>query len=320
MADSTRLVYEPEKARPGLTPRISGNVHRRSIEHGGSDVPAEKPKFEIALDAVGICSKTVWVLLPQGRIGFDVEITVDLPPGSRGIHMSRMEEAVSGLYQRKFSDLRHYATVLSRSVLERQEGRRCSVTLGGNIPHLWRSCVSDRISVDSVKVLARAEASVAGQGSISVDSRIGLGINHMTACPCTQAYTRSVFGKENSQVPLPTHSQRSATTLEVQDSERLLGYDDILHCLSCSLHATQDLLKRPDEAEIVLKSHNDPQFAEDVVRTIAASFVQMFGHILPGSSEVRIESLSLESIHSHNVVCRLFSTVDDIRSRLSGTL
>ena len=315
MANCTGLVHEPEKARPGLKPRISVKTHQRAIGEGTSDVPAQRPEHEITLDAVGICSKTVWVMLPQGRMGFDAEITVDLPADLRGIHMSRMEEAISGLYSREFRDLRHYAAVLSCMVLDSQDGGACAVRLRGTIPHLWKSCVSDRVSADSIDISANVRA-LRENGTIRVDSRIGLGINHMTACPCTQAYTESIFHVREGKYPMPTHSQRSHTTLVVQDSGQALTYDDIFNCLSGSLHPTQDLLKRPDEAEIVLKSHEAPQFAEDAVRSVAASCVEMFGNLLSPESEIQIESLSLESIHSHNVICRISSTIGAIRSFL----
>jgi len=311
MADSTGLVHEPEKARPGLKPRFSVNTHEEATGEGSSDVPAQRPEFEITLDAVGICSKPVYVLLPQGRIGFDAEITVDLSSELRGIHMSRMEEAVSELYPQEFRDLRHYGTALAALVLERQEGRICSVTLRGTIPHLWRSCISDRVSVDSVDILAKVQV-IRENGTMRFDSSLGLGINHMTACPCTQVYTESLFHVKEGLFPMPTHSQRSRTTLDVQDSGQVLTYDDIFKCLSNSLHPTQDLLKRPDEAEIVLKSHETPQFAEDAVRSVAASCARMFGNLLLPESGIRIESLSLESIHSHNVICRINTTMGAI--------
>ncbi len=311
MEDSARLVYKYEEARPGLRPRLSSDEHCRAVEQG-DDVPAQAPKFRIPLTAVGICAKTVWVLLPQGRMGFDAEISVDLASEFRGIHMSRMEEAISQLYDQSFTDLRHYAQALSGLVLEGQEARSCSVELKGRLPQLWRACVSDMVSVDAVEVSASAFAHVSDSG-VATDVYAGLGVNHMTACPCTQMYTENIFGKQNGDVPMPTHSQRSNTTLVIQDSRNLVSYHDMLQCLSRALHITQDLLKRPDETEIVLKSHAVPQFAEDVVREVAATFAEMFGAMLDGSSVVRVESVSLESIHSHNVHCKLCTTLDDIK-------
>ena len=91
------------------------------------------------------------------------------------------------------------------------------------------------------------------------------------------------------------------TRLSVEDSEDRLKYDDLVSCLERALHMTQGLLKRPDEAEMVLKAHQRPQFAEDIVRETAREAGRMFKDKLLPSSEITVESLSLESIHIHNV-------------------
>ncbi len=90
------------------------------------------------------------------------------------------------------------------------------------------------------------------------------------------------------------------------------SFEEILECLESTLHVTQDLLKRPDEAEIVLKAHRFPQFAEDVVRETAKEVGKKFVRKLPASTEVFIESLSLESIHAHDVHCILRTTLGEI--------
>jgi GTP cyclohydrolase FolE2 len=95
------------------------------------------------------------------------------------------------------------------------------------------------------------------------------------------------------------------------------SFEEILECLESTLHVTQDLLKRPDEAEIVLKAHRFPQFAEDVVREIAKEVGKRFVRKLPDATEVIIESLSLESIHTHNVRCILRTTLKKILDAIS---
>ena len=245
-------------------------------------------------------------------MGFQAEISVDLPPTLRGIHMSRIEEAISALYPMQFRDLRHYAHELSVKILENQEGCSCSVKLHGSIPHIWFTSVSNRKSVDSVRISTCVEALQRNE-SVEMDMTVGLGLHHMTACPCTQIYTRTIFEQDkNGAAPMPTHSQRSETILTIQDRHGNLLYDDLFNCLCSSLHITQDLLKRPDEAEMVLNAHNTPQFAEDVVRSVAASCNDMFAERLEKTAEIKIQSESQESIHSHNVLCCLETTVSEL--------
>ncbi len=314
MEYSSGLVHEFKKARPGLRQEISTDKHDIALG-GGSDVPAQKPAFQLELDEVGICSKKVWVLLPQGRMGFDAKITVNLSPELRGIHMSRMEQAISELYSSRFTDLRDYAQKLASTTLSMQDGDKSRVRLKGSVPHLWQACASRHVSVDSVEITADACAAKK-ENNITVSTEIGLCINHITACPCTQVYTEELFGKNTSPSPMPTHSQRSSTILLVEDSKNAVSYSDLLNCLVNALNVTQDLLKRPDEAEVVLKSHFRPQFAEDAVRNVAATFAELYGHRLEQDAKIRIESLSLESIHSHDVICRLNTTAGKLKEIL----
>jgi GTP cyclohydrolase FolE2 len=116
---------------------------------------------------------------------------------------------------------------------------------------------------------------------------------------------------------LPTHSQRAITFLQIEDREEHLGFDDLFACLSESLHLSQDLLKRPDEAELVLKSHKQPQFAEDTVRKVAVTAASMFGDRLSPKSWMEVETISMESIHGHDVLCRLRKPVGHLSGLMS---
>ncbi len=303
------MVHEPEKAQPGLKPEFPRKIHQRVID-SCEDVPEMKPALEIPLNQAGITSKTVWIDIPQGRLPFEAEVLVSLPGEFRGIHMSRMERAISGLFSRKFRDIRDYSLELCRGVLSCQRGETAIVTLKGAIPQLTLTSVSHELSVEGLEISARTEGK-RGQGRMETTSFLGISLTHMTACPCTQVYNRGLFPNSDRTL-MPTHSQRCMTTLEVEDKEAALSFEDIYFCLASCLHVSQDLLKRPDEAELVLKCHRQPQFAEDVVRTVAASTARRLKKLLPGDSRVRVESVSYESIHRHNVKCVLECHVEQI--------
>ncbi len=302
MAKRSGLVHEPEMARPHLKPDISAERHQEALATC-RDVPEMKPSFKIALDQAGISSKTVWINLPQGRLPFDAEIMVGLPEAFRGIHMSRMERAVSDLYDQPFEDIRFYAESLCRLVLSRQRGTTATVNLSGKIPQVTRTAVSGEVSTDSVEISVDTTGKRL-KGEVKTSSFLGLSATHITACPCTGEYNRAMF-QEDAEAPLPTHSQRCITTIHAEDRRGTVSFQDLYLCLSSGLHLTQDLLKRPDEAEIVLKCHKEPQFAEDVVRQAALETGRRLKNLLPPDSRIRIETVSLESIHLHNVKCVL---------------
>jgi len=294
---------------------ISPEEHERVLA-GSIDVPLQRPSFPLPLPEVGISGKTVWVKLPQGLIPFQAKLEVSLSSQMRGIHMSRMEEVVSLLHGKEFGDLREYALELGREMLCRQGAGHGRVRLAGQLPLVRTTQASGRTSLDTINVSVDVNIS-AGKGEYACEALLAVGVNHITACPCTQSYNQALFNKlSDDPCPLATHSQRSHTTLSMGGLAASFGFADLLGCLESALHVTQDLLKRPDEAELVLRSHAAPQFAEDAVREVARQAGLRFGSSLVGNTPVIIESLSLESIHIHDVCCRLETDLAEIMKYL----
>ena len=290
--------------------------HRRVIDAGG-DVPEQRPSFGLPLDEVGISGKTVWVQLPQGLLPFSARLGVNLAGERRGIHMSRLEEVITSLHEQPFPDLRAYAVALGKEMVARQHAVSGNLSLHGLIPHLRKGLISGRQSLDTVKISVNSSFQQQGEG-LRDDTMMGVEVCHITACPCTQVYNRELFGRADDICPMPTHSQRSSTRLEVQSAGDSPDYEELLCCLEEALHVTQDLLKRPDEAEIVLKSHQTPQFAEDAVRETARVVGAKLGGRLPSATRIRIASASLESIHIHDVTCRLETTLGAIMAQIDS--
>jgi GTP cyclohydrolase-4 len=295
--------------------------HRRVLDTS-IDVPMEKPSFPLPLDQVGISGKTVWVLFKNdqwGRLPFAAEILINLPGNIRGIHMSRIEQAISDLHNEKFSDLRDYALELGGKVMDGQQATAGSIALRGQAPLLQQTPVSEKVSIDTVELSVLAQFHD-DRKLTSPTVMVGVALCHLTACPCTLAYNEALFMHKDSPCPPATHSQRSRTSLAIEsDSSSSLPlptFNELTDCLSSALHVSRDLLKRPDEAELILKAHRQPQFVEDVVRETAREVGRRFGDRLPPSTRVRIKSLSLESIHIHDVTCRLNKSLEEILNLL----
>lgn len=297
---------------------IPDEEHARVLQTG-IDVPAQHPQIAIPLSEVGISGKTVWVKTAMGRFPFTAAIMISLGAGSRGIHMSRLEEAITLLTDRPFEDIRAYGLALGNEILashpDQEESTRVAISLTGQLPYQRQAPVSGKISTDSLNVSANIHLNGADH---SREIYLGVGVHHITACPCTMEYNRELFQSDDRRCPLPTHSQRSLTWLKVEASDQHPSIDELRGILEKSLHVSQDLLKRPDEAELVLKSHLKPQFAEDAVRETAKNAADLLVGMLPLSSRLEIESTSLESIHIHDVKCRLQATLARITAHLSS--
>lgn len=298
-----------------MSPIIPDEKHQQVLETC-VDVPEEAPSFPLPLHKVGITGKTVWVGLADnnsGHLPFSASVLVDLPANRRGIHMSRIEEVITELYGKKFAILPEYGLLLASKVLDTQHASQVSITLNGSMPLIQQTPVSRLNSIDSINV--SFEVSLTKDNpTIPKTVTIGASIHHLTACPCTLHYNQALFERHNDPWPHATHSQRSRTELLVSPPsvEILPTYQELVSVLDGALHLSQDLLKRPDETELVLKAHKNPQFAEDTVREVARAAGKRYGKTLPYETRIQVNSTSLESIHIHDVECSLDVTLGEI--------
>jgi len=287
------------------------------------DVPEERPSFPVPLQKVGISGKTVWVSLADnrgGRIPFTARIHVNLPGNRRGIHMSRIEQAISSLHDRQFADLTAYGRLLATRILKAQDAQYISLALSGRMPLIQHAVVTKHPSIDSVDV--SFSVALRQDRVITTENvQVGAGLYHLTACPCTLSYNEALFNRFDDPWPQATHSQRSKTELLVslKDAEQLPDFVTLVDILGSVLHISQDLLKRPDETELVLKAHRYPQFAEDSAREVARAATEKFKETLPPETRIQITSLSLESIHIHDVECCLEAELGELLATLQKT-
>ena len=287
------------------------------------DVPEESPSFPIPLQQVGISGKTVWVSLAGnkgGHIPFTAKVLVNLPASKRGIHMSRIEQIIATLHDKQFASLSEYGQVLASRVLETQNAQNISLELSGRLPFIQQAPFSRLTSIDSIEVSFSVELKK-NIDKTSEKMQIGAGLYHLTACPCTLSYNEVLFNRFNDPYPQATHSQRSKTELLVSppDNRQLPAYEVLADILAEVLHVSQDLLKRPDETELVLKAHRYPQFAEDTVREVARAAGEKLKDLLPPETRIQVKTLSLESIHIHDVECSLDITLNEILAASAST-
>ena len=288
------------------------------------DVPEETPSFPLPLKKVGISDKTVWVSLIDnkgGHLPFTAKILLNLDANKRGIHMSRIEQVITALHDMEFASLPEYGRLLVSNILNRQNTRCVSLELTGQLPLIQQAPVSRLNSIDAIEVSFKAVLAKNDAGE-RLRTEAGVGVYHLTACPCTLAYNKVLFDRFNDPWPQATHSQRSITQLLVSppNDGQLPTYRELTDILVTVLHISRDLLKRPDETELVLKAHRRPQFAEDTVREVARSAGEAFRDTLPPETRIKVHSLSQESIHIHNVECALDTSLGDILATLQSTV
>jgi GTP cyclohydrolase FolE2 len=200
--------------------------------------------------------------------------------------------------------------------------------------------VTGLVSRDLITLTARADLGT--RPTLSV----GLSATNMTACPCMQAYALDDLiahfaeneamleaGSENSglaardaaraSVPIATHSQKGRVRITVTfpigapgdaGPENLPTITDLYGVLQAGTTLTSELLKRPDEYDMVRRVHKRAQFVEDVTREIAATAATRMP-ALPPEALIKVDASSFESIHGHDIEATLTTTLDGLLAR-----
>lgn len=252
-----------------------------------------------------------------------IDVFVDLPSTQRGSHMSRNVEVITEMIdesvRKKVTSLEELAANMCRKLLERHDYASYAEVHMSADYFLERRPDGGSKSLEPYKLIAKATAR-RGDGLMKL---IGVEVLGMTACPCAMETVRHQLaskdpklGERCGTVPMITHNQRNRTTLMVEVPEHVdIEADDLIEIVESSLSSpTYGILKRKDEAKVVLDAHANPKFVEDVVRDILAKLLDRYKS-LDDSVLVTVRSESEESIHKHNAFAERITTLGELRGR-----
>ena len=295
------------------------------MERSIPDVQSERPEVELELDRVGLLR----VRMPLGgpaKLGDGLLLQspvftafVNLPPSQRGIHASRSYEtiydALSSIAWRR-GKLEDIASEIVGDLLRRHEyADRAEVKISGTLFRQVKAPVSKKASYERFKVKARAIGRRTDSGP-SISRSIGVTVYGVTACPCAQKVIKSILdrgGLRGGEL-VATHMQRTLASAELglvgDESVDMLELADVVKaCMSAPVY---DLLKRMDEAYLVMQAVRRPVFVEDAARMIALRVARSFSGLSPETS-LRIIVKSLESIHSHDFLAEFRTKIGLLR-------
>ena len=302
------------------------------------DVQARRPTAHVSLSRVGVTGvrKVIRFGPPEAVQLFSAELEcfVDLNPTQKGAHMSRfeetVEEAIEEVVLNESFTAETLASHIAERVRERQDALRAEVTIEAHYPEHKPAPVSGLQTQQMYTLFGAAVASPRGTRRL-----VGVQAQGMTACPCAQemltdrarerlaadGFTDDEIERVFQHVPVATHNQRGLGTLyvgciegcEVQvDAERLLRI--VEESMSSEIY---ELMKRPDEAEVVEKAHRRPRFVEDCVREMIRMAVEEFADFGDGTF-VLARQKNLETIHQHNVVAERHGLLGELTRELAG--
>jgi GTP cyclohydrolase IV len=302
----------------------------------GSDVQARRPSTYVSLSRVGVTGveKVIRTSAGGGEQLYyaELECYVDLGPEQKGAHMSRFEEivneAIDEVILGEAFKSETLASHIAERVRDRQGGRRAEVTIAARYPERKLAPASGVPTQEIYTLFGSAVAS--GRGTRRL---VGVQAQGMTACPCAQemvmersherlsedGFTDDEIARVFEAVPVATHNQRGIGTLHVgcpegcaesPEAETLLAI--VESAMSSEIF---ELMKRPDEVEVVEKAHRRPRFVEDCVREMIRMATDRFAG-LGDNAFISARQENLETIHKHNVVAERHGLLGDLQREI----
>jgi GTP cyclohydrolase-4 len=297
-----------------------------------ADLQASTPEVQLGLSRAGVQGVERAIRLrwagAEKLISAEIDCSVDLDPGQKGVHMSRFpevfEEAIDEVVLEEAFLVEELAEHIARRIVARQAAGRAEVRIAARYPLARSTPVTGLATQEMIALIGIAAASDAGARRV-----VGVEATGINACPCAQGLVRGQaserlleagFGDADIErilelVPLATHNQRGRGTLYV-GSEHPVNAEQLAAIVEGSMSSpVYELLKRPDELFVVEHAHLQPRFVEDSVRISLRSVLERYGE-LDDTDFLLAKQLNFETIHSHDVVAERYGTVGELGAEL----
>jgi len=295
------------------------------------DIHAMAPAHgRLMLQRVGITGvrKPVSIMRPERVVTLSASfsVSVDLPSGRKGSDLSRdaelLAQAIDWPEARPVPSLESACASIAQGLLTRHPYAMESHVEARAEYFLSRGVAPGRESLEDFTLIAEASGRRTSDG-IAVLRAIGAEAVGLTACPCAMETARELLTAEFpllsdpslKELPIVTHNQRNRTSLVLELSGTAeVEADEIIAAIEAAQSSpTYSILKRGDEARVVLDAHRHPKFVEDVLRDLLVSVPARFPELSPETG-VRVRTVSEESIHKYDVVAEHRSTIAELRS------
>jgi MptA/FolE2 family GTP cyclohydrolase len=301
--------------------------------HNLTDVPESQPLNAIPINRAGIANQSSIIQIRDffGKTFSHVPVTVKLGANledHRGVHMSRFEEVLFAASRKKYDSIDEFTQAMAEEIRSRQGSESAYVNAQGEYLHPRKTRKSEKISHDKVHL-----SSIAESIGDELHQVTGVRAYNMTACPCTKTHTKYVTVPALREMGLSveqinkvlnvaltgTHTQRGEISLSMDKTSDAVTQEDIYAILDDKAHLVYELLKRPDEHDLVIRALQKPQFTEDVARDVALGAFEFFNEKAPDDTRVSVESTLNDSIHIHDVQTAINTSLGQIRKALSNS-
>ena len=251
------------------------------------DVQNMKDSRDISVDQVGVWGIRYPVTVKDRSSGTqntvaDVDMTVQLLPEFKGTHMSRMIEILNAV--RGEITMANIPEIL-HEMREKLESPQAMFSM--RFPYF----IEKQAPVSKIGSLFQVDVLFSGFSDQNDGTNFILGVRVpvTTLCPCSKEISDG-----------GAHNQRSFVTVNLQFNEFIWIEDVVSAIEECASCAVYPLLKRSDEKFVTERAFSRPRFAEDIVRNVSEVYSK--------DSNINwflVETLHLESIHTHNAYARV---------------
>ncbi|MGI8420618.1 MAG: GTP cyclohydrolase, FolE2/MptA family [Candidatus Levyibacteriota bacterium] len=298
-----------------------------------TDIPAADPLHPVNISKAGIHNQSVYITIEdiENKKEFvpllcNVSVSTNLTT-TRGVHMSRFLQAIFSLSTKKFHSLDDFSSELAQTVRELQGSQIGVAEVTGTYLHKTLTKKTQQLSMDKLQLISNATVT-----EKDVKVKTGMEVYNLTACPCTRTFTKYSVVPELQKMGLTieqinqildmslsgTHTQRGVTTLLLDKESADINHTSIYNILNNSVHMIYELLKRPDEHDLVLRALKKPQFTEDVAREVAFNTYQQFNDVVSSDAKLYAKSILFDSIHIHDVQTVVENTFGELKKELAG--
>ena len=249
----------------------------------------------------------------NNSLNCSVDIYVDLPGSQKGSHMSRnvevLNEVVLESMESPVTGIEDMAADMCKRLLVHHEyAQTADVQV---VAEYFRDSKTPlgKPTFESYDLLGGSHIERGGL----LRKKIGVEVIGMTACPCGQQTVTEMLGY-SGELPVMTHNQRNVCTVVLEVPEDVsVEADDLIDIVEDSFSSpTFELLKRPDEGQVIINAHKNTKDVEDVVRSVLVRIVEKFSD-LPDDVYVDVTSESEESIHKHNAFAEREGFLGELR-------
>ena len=267
---------------------------------------ASAPPVELALSRAGVTGVQKAIRIRRGDaetvMAAEIECTVDLARGQKGVHMSRFpevfDEAIGDVVLGEARIVEEIAEVIARHIVERQRAVRAEVRITARWPMRRTTPVTGLPTQEMVSLIGIAAATEHGARRV-----VGVEATGINACPCAQGLVagraaerladaglrrgRRSSRSSSSSRSRPTTSAAAARSSSAPRSD--IDAETLVDLVERSMSAPVfELLKRPDELFVVEHAHLQPRFVEDSVRVALKSLLDE----VPGARRRRLRPLA----------------------------